>query len=362
MDKSIIIIGAGIAGLSAGCYARMNGYRTRIFELHDKPGGLCTAWKRNGYTFDGCVHWLVGTRPQTRYNLMWQELGAVQGREIIQHQEFMRVEARGGKCFTCYSDLDKLEGHMKDLSPADDEIITEFCNAARALVPLGEPMDEGLSGAAYGIKVGLMMLPLMPIFEKYSRITVQEFAGRFKDPFLRYAFPITFDQPDFSMLAMLMTLAWMHCGDAGYPVGGSLPFARSIEKRYLDLGGEVHYKKRVLEIIVEDDTAVGVCLADGTEHRADRLISAGDGHNTIFSLLHGRYTNETIRKYYNTLPIFASQIQVSLGVSGDFSDQPHKAVIQPSEVIEVAGEILDRISIRHYGYDPTMAPNGKSVL
>ncbi|MBU0730444.1 MAG: NAD(P)/FAD-dependent oxidoreductase, partial [Proteobacteria bacterium] len=47
---------------------------------------------------------------------------------------------------------------------------------------------------------------------------------------------------------------------------------------------------------------------------------------------------------------------------GDFSDQPHKAVIQPSEVIEVAGEILDRISIRHYGYDPTMAPNGKSVL
>ena len=37
-DKSVIIIGAGIAGLAAGCYARMNGYRTRIFELHDLPG------------------------------------------------------------------------------------------------------------------------------------------------------------------------------------------------------------------------------------------------------------------------------------------------------------------------------------
>src|SRR3989304_2375133 len=51
--QSIIIIGAGIAGLSAGCYGQMNGYKTRIFELHDKPGGLCTAWKRKGYTFDG---------------------------------------------------------------------------------------------------------------------------------------------------------------------------------------------------------------------------------------------------------------------------------------------------------------------
>ncbi|MBN1978051.1 MAG: NAD(P)-binding protein, partial [Anaerolineae bacterium] len=42
MNKSIIIIGAGIAGLSAGCYGRMNDYQTQIFELHDKPGGLCT--------------------------------------------------------------------------------------------------------------------------------------------------------------------------------------------------------------------------------------------------------------------------------------------------------------------------------
>jgi phytoene dehydrogenase-like protein len=38
-----IIIGAGIAGLSAWCYARMNGYRTQIFEMHNIPGGVCTA-------------------------------------------------------------------------------------------------------------------------------------------------------------------------------------------------------------------------------------------------------------------------------------------------------------------------------
>ena len=56
MEKSIIIIGAGIAGLSAGCYGQMNGYRTQIFEMGTKPGGLCTSWKRKGYTIDGCIH------------------------------------------------------------------------------------------------------------------------------------------------------------------------------------------------------------------------------------------------------------------------------------------------------------------
>ncbi len=45
-EETILIIGAGIAGLSAGCYAQMNGYRSQIFELHYLPGGLCTSWRR----------------------------------------------------------------------------------------------------------------------------------------------------------------------------------------------------------------------------------------------------------------------------------------------------------------------------
>ena len=50
-SKDIIIIGAGIAGLAAGCYAQMNGYRSQIFEMHFLPGGLCTAWERKDYVF-----------------------------------------------------------------------------------------------------------------------------------------------------------------------------------------------------------------------------------------------------------------------------------------------------------------------
>ena len=47
--QSLIIIGAAIAGLATGCYAQMNGYQSQIFERHDKPGGLCTAWRRKDY-------------------------------------------------------------------------------------------------------------------------------------------------------------------------------------------------------------------------------------------------------------------------------------------------------------------------
>jgi len=65
-DKSIMIIGAGTGGLAAGCYAWMNGCRSQIFEMHAIPGGVCTGWKRKGYTFDGCMHHLVDCMPGTR--------------------------------------------------------------------------------------------------------------------------------------------------------------------------------------------------------------------------------------------------------------------------------------------------------
>lgn len=101
MEKSIIIIGAGIAGLSAGCYGQMNGYRTQIFEMHTIPGGLCTTWKRKGYKIDGCIHWLNDTRPGNSFYRCWEEVGAVQERTMIHYEEVARIEGKEGEVFIC---------------------------------------------------------------------------------------------------------------------------------------------------------------------------------------------------------------------------------------------------------------------
>lgn len=50
---TVNIIGAGISGLTTGCYLQMNGFETRIYEKHSVPGGLCTSWEKNGFTIDG---------------------------------------------------------------------------------------------------------------------------------------------------------------------------------------------------------------------------------------------------------------------------------------------------------------------
>jgi phytoene dehydrogenase-like protein len=367
MVESIAIIGAGIAGLAAGCYGQMNGYRTRIFELHTMPGGLCTSWQREGYTFDGCIHWLVGSGQGSTMNRIWQELGAVQGRTMVDHDEFMRVEEAGGQAWIVYTDLERLERHMKELAPGDAPAIETLCRAARRLTVAGEAMMTG-GNLASMLRAGLELVPALPDFLRYWRMPAGSFATRFRDPFLRQAFLDLFEMPDFPVIGVLMTLGWLDNHDAGYPIGGSLAFAQAIAKRYLALGGEIHYRSRVSKILVEDGRAVGLRLATPlqdsgeSEVRADAVISAADGHATLFDMLEGQYLTPRLREAYENWRIFQPIVQVSLGVNCDLSAEPHSISFALDQPVVIAGQPRTRLSVKHYCYDPTLAPAGKSVV
>ena len=77
-SKRVIIVGAGISGLTAGIYARRSGFDVTILESHNIPGGLSTAWKRKGYLFEGGMHWLTGSSEEMPLNRIWKETGALQ--------------------------------------------------------------------------------------------------------------------------------------------------------------------------------------------------------------------------------------------------------------------------------------------
>ena len=364
-DKSIIIIGAGIAGLSAGCYGRMNGYSTRIFEMHNIPGGLCTSWQRKGYTIDGCLHWLVGSAPESSFYKIWEELGAVQKADIVNHEEFMRVEGDDGRIFILYTDIDRLEKHMIEIAPEDRDVIKEFIKGIRSCT-IEWPVDKApeLYGIIDGLKFLIKMSPSMLSLRKWNLISIQDFATRFKNPLLREAFPVIWPA-EFPISFILMTLAWMHKKEAGYPVGSSLKFSRSIEKRYRDLGGEISYNSPVTKILVENDRAVGVRLEDGSEYKADYIISAADGYTTIFNMLEGKYADITIKGYYDNQPIFPPLVHVALGVNRSFDEIPHtvQGINFPlKQPITIAGKEWRRMSAHFYNFDPTLAPAGKTVV
>ena len=47
--KTIVIVGAGVSGLTAGIYAEQNGFHAIVLEKNPSVGGLCTGWNRKGH-------------------------------------------------------------------------------------------------------------------------------------------------------------------------------------------------------------------------------------------------------------------------------------------------------------------------
>jgi phytoene dehydrogenase-like protein len=365
-ERSIIIIGAGIGGLAAGCYAQMNGYRSQIFEMHSIPGGVCTGWKREGYTFDGCMHHLVGCTPGTRIHRMWRELG-VMPRPIHYPDDLICIEDIEGKRFTVYTDLDRLEAHMRELAPADGAVIAEFIGAARRFTRFS--MMDMLLAKPWEV-VGV--LPYMGLMGRWGKLTLEQVGARFSDPFLRRAMGmIQYDFANIPAVIALMFLSGCATRNFGWPAGGSLEFARSIAQRYTALGGEIRYRAKVDQVLVEtcpehrrgNNQAVGVRLTDGTEHRAAVVISNADGQATIFDMLEGRYTTGSIRTYYANPPTQQEMaLHISLGVARDFSAEPHTLVLWLPEAVEIAGQSRDRLDIELFAFAPEMAPAGKTAV
>jgi len=371
-EKSIVIIGGGIAGLCAGCYARMNGYETKVFEMHNIPGGVCTAWTRNGYTIDSCIHWLVGSAPGVNYHKLWREVGAVQGFDMLNLDVYMRVEGPEGQALNLYCDVDRLEKHLLELAPEDAKPIRSLTKAIRKFTGFDLPVEKAPELYNLGDKLGMTlgMLPYGSAFMRWRDVSVTDYAEKLTNPFLRKAFSdMAAEAEDFPMVALILPLAWLNKQVAGYPLGGSLPFARAIEKRYLDLGGSIDCGVKVVEILTETggggDRAVGVRLDDGTEHRADVVISAADGHTTIFDMLGGRYVDETIKGYYETMKPFPPLLYIGLGVGDPLDGIPTTVggISFPlSPGIEIDGKPRDRLSFKVYNFDPALAPQGKSVI
>ncbi len=364
MSKSVLIIGAGVAGLSVGCYAQMNGYHTHIFEQHTRTGGVCTAWQRHGYTIDGCIHWLLGTQPGSWFYELFREVGVfAEGNPLIYIDHYLHLlDESTGMSLDVTTDLERLKADMLAISPQDRARIAElFAGVQRAE---GFCHVQAKPRELMGVRDYLQLLWSMRRLLKYvtfDNVSTADFALRMKHPFLRWAIPNIF-VPETPIAGTFMILNHLRLGELSLVRGGSHLLPRAIEKYYRALGGEVTCGATVEKILVKNDQAVGIRLADGTEHYADVVISAADGYSTIFSMLEGRYVNARIRRQYTTWELTPRMLMVSFGVDRQFPPGSFENIVAFRRPIIVGPETFPQMWFRTFTYDPTLTPPGKSLI
>ncbi|NQV03337.1 MAG: NAD(P)/FAD-dependent oxidoreductase [Bacteroidia bacterium] len=368
------IIGAGVSGLSAGCYLQMSGFRTRIFERNDRSGGLCASWKRGEYTFESGFQWLLGSGPANPFYQLWSELLEMQTIDFITHESRMDIEVRerqslsGDKIFHLFTNLDRLRSYLVEHSLEDQPIIDKLIRSMRRMqsfeippmikkVPRLLPLKQKIRYIRY--------LPLLFFLNKIRKETNYSFARKLKSPFLREAFELLFDGEELPLMIITMPLAYGDLQAAGYPIGGASVFVDKLMEKYLALGGQIQYHSPIRKILVKNHCAVGIQLENGDKVQSDLVLSAADWHFTIFDALDGRYVNNEILKLENQkrLKVYYSLVIISLGIKRSFEGESHFLRFPlDQDLISPDGTTYSRLEARNYNYDPTLAPDGKTVV
>ncbi|WP_234343855.1 phytoene desaturase family protein [Streptomyces sp. NRRL F-5123] len=372
----VIVVGAGVSGLAAGCYAQMSGMESRIFEKHVLPGGCCTSWARQGYLFDYCIDWLIGTAPGNDAHQVWRELGALDGKSITDFEIFNRVVDEHGREVRFYNDPDRLQAHLLELSPADARHIRRFCADLRRftaidLYPFLTPPP--LRSVREKLELARKVLPAFRLFWRTGATQMDAFCARLQDPLLRRAFPFVFfqDHEVFPLLPYLFNMAAAHRGNCGFPQGGSLGLARSVEKRYRGLGGRVDYRSAVTRVLVEGDRAVGVELKNGTREFADHVIAACDGPTVLRKLLDGRWSSPVTRALFDEAlhrpeTLYPGVVSAFVGLTGDLPpDTPHSTtyLLSPEDSARLPAVRQNSLVVQvRSQYADGFAPPGRSVV
>lgn len=266
------------------------GKKVLLLERHYAIGGYTHSFKRKGYEWDTGLHYvgqvhIDGTTLNKVFRyisngaLRWDPLDDAYDRVIFGDKTYEFVRGR-----------ENLKAKIKKYFPAeqDQQAIDRYFELLKKIERIG---------AGYYIEKVIPSF-LAKIFGSWLRRRVLKYSDRTTLSVLRSLTDnekligvLTAQYGDYGLLPsessfyMHALLANHYMDGAGYPAGGSASIARAVVPAIEEHGGTALYNAEVNEIIVENNKATGVKMADGKVIRADLVISDAGIFNTYLRLL-----------------------------------------------------------------------------
>lgn len=362
MSKKVIVIGAGIAGMSAAIYAQRSGFDVTLMEQHSMVGGMCTSWKRKGYLFEGAVHWLAGSGSNFKeYHELWKETGALNEDVPIFYHDPIRSIEWNGQLIHLYRDIDKTAEHLLKIAPEDEPLIRQLVKDVKTVSKMPMPVFD-----IKGVKTQnpkhielhslFKMLPvLLLMWGRMGKLTCLEYAQQYTHPGLRQLFLFLADE--YAAYSLIITLGTKAC-DGGYPEGGSLAMVHRMSKTFTDLGGKLLLNTKVQKVSIQDGMATGVILENGTLH-ADAVIVTQETIAAMNKLFDTPPQDVWLKKLHRTVkPALCTFVGVGVRVKLPGYLLPEWSLDTP---ITFAGQSIKKLNFQNYSSYGGYAPLGGGI-
>ncbi|MDE5897871.1 MAG: NAD(P)/FAD-dependent oxidoreductase [Treponemataceae bacterium] len=364
MSKRVVVVGAGIAGLSAAIYAQRAGFDVTVLEKHVIPGGLCTSWTRKGYTFEGGMHWLTGSSEKLALNQIWKEVGALRKNNPIFIKDPFYTLVNGGKTLHLYRDADRLRAHFLEHAPEDAAAIRrlhrDICLFRGVHMIVSDiPFLKTRKAFRPSVSECLGMAPALLRLGALTNMTYADYVGMFKNSDIRHLL-MAVNGTRYNALSLVYTLASFSTGDCGYPEGGSLRLTQNMTERLAELGGTLLLRQNVEKIIIENGKASGV-TAGGKLYPADAVIVTQDTRQAIDTLFGAPFSERWASKMRKNV-VSEQTMFVALGVKADLHDMPRAVILPLEKPFSAGGLEFGELRVNNYASYKGCAPEGSSCV
>ncbi|PKP57462.1 MAG: hypothetical protein CVT88_08830 [Candidatus Altiarchaeales archaeon HGW-Altiarchaeales-1] len=310
----VVIIGAGLGGLTCGAILAKSGLKTLVIEQHSIPGGYCTSFKRNGFIFDAAVHFSEGLGERGRFYQILKELEVEKEIELHKIDPLYRVFF-GDESFSIPADLNEYISMLSKKFPKEEKGISKLFNTIKGLKEEAEKLPNPL------LIWDKIFVPLkFPLIFKYYKKTFAEMLADFiEDDKLRSiissGWPYVGLPPSkVSATQMAGYLYSAHFEGHYYPKGGSQVLANILAKALKKYGGELQLGNKVTKILIENNKAMGVETAKGDKINAKYVVSNADARQTFLKMIEPGKLNSKFLNSLNQMGPSVSFFQVWLGV------------------------------------------------
>lgn len=314
----VIVIGAGLGGLSCAAAFARQGFKPLVIEQHDKPGGYATAFARpGGYSFDVSLHSTSVGERDGKHNLI-QGFPEITSVDFLPHptlfyslfpEHEIRVAQRDPKAY--------VDGLIK-LFPAEAAGIAGLFGDMGALAT-----EVGRLSAARGQVDMSRFATDFPALFKFHRMTWGEMvATRITDPKLKAIVSGQwgyYGLPPSKLSCFYYALPFMGYLTYGgfYPKGRSQDISNAFVQFIKERGGTVLLDTKVLQILLENGAATGVSTADGQTFKARAVVSNADPFATFQAMMPSEPALAAYTSQWQQYSVSLSSFQVFLGLKED---------------------------------------------
>ncbi|HEY3291742.1 MAG TPA: phytoene desaturase family protein [Anaerolineae bacterium] len=367
--KSVIVIGAGIGGITAAIHLARRGLHVTVVEKNSRPGGRCDHFSREGHHFDTGPTLLL---MPLLYEAEFRALGASM-RERLDLQRvdptYQLVFDNGGK-LALTSDMKSLREQLESIEPGSFHGLLRYLQEGNRHYQLA--MDK-LVNRDFTKASDLFSLQNLPLLFRLKPLTnhYRNMSAFFDDPRLKAAFTFQdtymglspFDAPATFSLMPYTELAH----GVWYPKGGMYSVIETLTNLAREVGVEFIFNSAVERIDVNSTLARGVLLADGSRLDADVVLANADlpyvyqnllpRDGMVESLMHKQFSCSVISFFWGVDKTYANLGPHTLFLADDYRENFESIIrdlslpANPSLYVHAPARL-----------DPSMSPHGQDTL